>query len=64
MVANDAVDEIEDDAEELDSEQDVSSKKDRQQRRQLIYDEELGKTVVRRLRKSSRRRADWDEYME
>ena len=64
VVANDAVDEIEDDAEELDSEQDVSSKKDRQQRRQLIYDEELGKTVVRRLRKSSRRRADWDEYME
>ncbi len=54
--------EMEDEVEEFDN--DKTAKKDRQQRRQLIYDEELGKTVVRRLRKSSRRRTDWDEYME
>ncbi|MCY4008527.1 MAG: transcription termination factor NusA [Anaerolineaceae bacterium] len=50
--------------EEMDPDQERSQKKDRQQRRQLIYDEELGKTVVRRVRKSSRRRTDWDDYME
>ena len=63
-LTNEAVEEIEDDTEDFEGEHDHSSKKDRQQRRQLIYDEELGKTVVRRLRKSSRRREDWDEFME
>ena len=63
-LASEAIEEIEDDTEDFEGEHDHSSKKDRQQRRQLIYDEELGKTVVRRLRKSSRRREDWDEFME
>ena len=61
---HETIEEIEFEADELEKEQERSQKRDRQQRRQLIYDEELGKTVVRRLRKSSRRRADWDEYME
>ena len=56
--------ELDFESDELEREHERSQKRDRQQRRQLIYDEELGKTVVRRLRKSSRRRADWDEYME
>lgn len=63
-LANEPLEEYEYETDEFEKGQEASSKKDRQQRRQLIYDEELGKTVVRRLRKSSRRRADWDEYME
>ena len=58
------IEELELESDEIEIEQERSQKRERQQRRQLIYDEELGKTVVRRLRKSSRRRADWDEYME
>lgn len=63
-VVEETAEELEFETEDLDQEQERSQKRDRQQRRQLIYDEELGKTVVRRLRKSSRRRSDWDDYME
>ena len=38
-------------------------KKDREKRRQLVFDEELGKTVARRRRKGGRKRDSWsDEY--
>ena len=35
-------------------------KKERQKRRQLVYDEDLGKTVAHRRRKGSRKRDEWD----
>lgn len=35
-------------------------KKERQQRRQLVFDEELGKTIIKRKRKGGRSRDEWD----
>ncbi len=40
-----------------------SRKKERNKRRQLIYDEELGQTIAKRRRKGGRKRDDWsNEY--
>lgn len=39
-------------------------KKDRQKRRQLVYDEELGEVVAKRRRKGRRSREDWDEFLD
>ena len=36
-------------------------KKERQQRRHLVYDEDLGETVVRRRRKGGRDREEWED---
>ncbi len=37
-------------------------KRERQQRRHLIYDEDLGQTVVKRRRKGGRSRDKWDDF--
>jgi transcription termination/antitermination protein NusA len=56
------LDEFEDeDSFDVDEKQDADKrKKDRQKRRQLVYDEDLGRTVARRRRKGSRKRESWD----
>lgn len=36
-------------------------KKERQQRRHLVYDEQLGKTIVKRVRKGGRSREEWGD---
>ena len=61
-------DEFDDDDDDDDDEYDETGKskrkkkKERQQRRQLIFDEDLGEVVVKRRRKGSRKREDWDDY--
>lgn len=39
-------------------------KKGRQKKRQLVFDEEIGKTVAKRRRKGSRNRDEWDDYLD
>ncbi len=39
-------------------------KKDKGKQRELVFDEERGEVVARRRRKGSRRREEWDEYLE
>jgi N utilization substance protein A len=41
----------------------IKKKKERQKRRQLVYDEELGEVVAKRRRKGARSRDDWDDYL-
>jgi transcription termination/antitermination protein NusA len=36
-------------------------KKERQKRRQLVFDEDTGKTIAKRRRKGGRKRSDWDD---
>jgi hypothetical protein len=59
---------IEDDLEDIDledlTEEEVTAlrrERDKRRRRQLVFDEDLGKVVVKRQRKPGRRRSGWDE---
>jgi N utilization substance protein A len=42
----------------------TNKKKERTQRRQIVYDEDLGEMIVKRRRKGSRSREQWDEWDE
>lgn len=54
---------FDEDFDELSSSADDKRKKDRAKRRQLVFDEELGKTVAKRRRKGGRKRDSWsDEF--
>ncbi len=41
----------------------TKKKKERQKRRQLVFDEELGEVVSKRRRKGRRARDDWDDFL-
>jgi len=41
-----------------------SKKRSKRKKRQLIYDEEAGRVVARRKRKGSRRRDEWEDYID
>ena len=50
---------------ELDEDLDQkSSKKKKRKKRQLVYDEDAGRVVARRKRKGSRRRDDWEDFID
>ncbi len=57
-----------DEIEEADLDDEVTGgkrgKKDKGKQRELVFDEERGEVVARRRRKGSRRREEWDEYLE
>ncbi len=61
-VGAEADEDFDDDDEDDDDKGSQKKKKERQQRRQLIYDEEIGEMVVKRRRKSGRKREDWNDY--
>ncbi len=53
--------------EEVDEEgedRDQAERRDKQRRRQLVFDEELGKVVAKRKRKPGRIRDDWEDYVD
>ncbi|NDJ75664.1 MAG: transcription termination/antitermination protein NusA [Chloroflexi bacterium] len=61
--AADGFDDYDDD--DLDEEaQERERKKAKRKRRQLIFDEERGEVVARRRRKGSRKRDEWDDYLD
>lgn len=41
---------------------DSADARGRNRGRQLVYDEKMGEVVVKRKRKGSRRREDWDDF--
>jgi transcription termination/antitermination protein NusA len=45
-------------------ERDKDKRKSKRKKRQLIYDEESGRVVARRKRKGSRRRDEWEDYID
>jgi N utilization substance protein A len=47
---------------EYEEEDELEERRRREKRRELVYDEELGKMVARRHRKPGRRREDWEDY--
>ncbi len=57
-----------DEIEEADLDDEVTGgkrgKKDKGKQRELVFDEERGEVVARRRRKGSRRREEWDEYLD
>jgi len=57
---------FEDEDEEFDEEERSESKKQRKKRRarDLVYDEEAGRVVSRKRRKSSRRQPDWEDFID
>ncbi len=58
------VDDFDEDDEYDDSGKDQTKrKKDRQKRRQLVYDEDSGQMIAKRRRKGSRKRESWDDFI-
>jgi hypothetical protein len=47
---------------EYEEEDEVEERRKREKRRELVYDEELGKVVAKRHRKPGRRREEWEDY--
>lgn len=53
--------ELGEDGEELDEEE-LERRRDRQRRRQLVYDEDLGRVVAKRRRKGGRAKNRWEDF--
>ena len=47
---------------EYEEEDELEERRKREKRRELVYDEELGKMVAKRHRKPGRRREEWEDY--
>jgi N utilization substance protein A len=47
---------------EYEDEDELEERRRREKRRELVYDEKLGKVVAKRHRKPGRRREDWEDY--
>jgi N utilization substance protein A len=47
---------------EYEDEDELEERRRREKRRELVYDEELGKMVAKRHRKPGRRREEWEDY--
>ena len=54
--------EEEEEAYELEEEDEVEERRKREKRRELVFDEELGKVVAKRQRKPGRHREEWEDY--
>jgi N utilization substance protein A len=54
--------EEEEEAYEYEEEDELEERRKREKRRELVYDEELGKMVAKRHRKPGRRREEWEDY--
>jgi N utilization substance protein A len=54
--------EEEEEAYEYEEEDEVEERRKREKRRELVFDEELGKVVAKRQRKPGRRREEWEDY--
>jgi len=48
--------------EDYEEEDELEERRKKAKRRELVYDEELGKVVAKRQRKPRRRREDWEDY--
>jgi len=47
---------------EAEGEDELAERRKKEKKRELVYDEELGKMVARRQRKPGRRREEWEDY--
>ena len=54
--------EYEEEEELYEEEDELEERRKREKRRELVYDEELGKLVAKRHRKPGRRREEWEDY--
>ena len=54
--------EYEEEEEMYEEEDELEERRKREKRRELVYDEELGKLVAKRHRKPGRRREEWEDY--